>query len=399
MENKQFNTPYPYYEDDEITLKELILKIRGFYQECKQKRRGILYFSFLGALLFLLIALIKFFTQDPSYTAKIDFAGKIEYVSRQNGYQKTFASFSELMSLELQEETFSGTLLEKVKIKGKNDFLINHFIDIYKLHESWENNSNLLNGYSKDYYFSHDSIASFNTFEQKAIRDVKDLLLGFRIEGNEEKIEMDTLFNLSPSMNYYGSDAVVHQLMITTINSELSEQTVATFYQKLANNYIEEKKRIDLRSLKILADRQDSLYLDLSELEKELEILSESVQEEKQSVLKDLIKNQTLIIPDENEIVSKDLLLNIGLSTSEYSTFYSLNESTIRAYEDLYFRLENETINFIEVNKTFEPLDNSISLIDTIKSSGAIMGFFLSLFLALIYVIGNKIVQDALVDE
>ncbi len=151
-ENNQIDT-------DEISLKELVLKIKEWTTFLKSKWKIILLVSFIGAT----IGVVYAFLDKPIYKAVLTFAMEedkgggggglsgalglassfgIDLGGAGGGGAFTASNLTELMKSRLLVEK---VLLEPININGKNTTLAEYYIQINKLREDWDKKPNLKN--------------------------------------------------------------------------------------------------------------------------------------------------------------------------------------------------------------------------------------------------------------
>jgi hypothetical protein len=152
LENNQIDT-------DEISLKELILKIKEWGSFLKSKWKAILLVSFIGAI----IGVAYAFLDKPVYKGVLTFAMEEDKggggggLSSALGLASSFgidlggaggggafaaSNLTELMKSRLLVEK---VLLEPININGKTTTLAEYYIQINKLREGWNKKSNLKN--------------------------------------------------------------------------------------------------------------------------------------------------------------------------------------------------------------------------------------------------------------
>ena len=144
-------------DNDEISFKELIIKIKEWVSFLKTKKKAILTAGFIGALIGLSIALFE----KPTYKAVLTFAMEEDKgggggLSGALGLASSFgidlggsgggafaaSNLAELMKSRLLVEK---VLLEPIVIKGKTITLVEYYIQINKLRESWDKKPTLKN--------------------------------------------------------------------------------------------------------------------------------------------------------------------------------------------------------------------------------------------------------------
>jgi len=147
-------------DNDEISLKELIVKIKEWSAFLQTKWKTIFFAGFIGALIGLTIAIFE----KPTYKAVLSFAmeedkgsGGAAGLSGALGLASSFgidlggtggggafaaSNLAELMKSHLIVEK---VLLEPIKINGKIITLAEYYIQINELREAWDKKSSLKN--------------------------------------------------------------------------------------------------------------------------------------------------------------------------------------------------------------------------------------------------------------
>lgn len=157
MENQQ-HTPFNQANDsDEISLKELVLKMKEWYQFLLSQWKLIVLLAFIGAV----TGVVYAYLQKPTYKAVLTFAleeeksgggglgGAMGLASQlgidlgsSGGGAFTGANLTELMKSRLVVEK---TLLTAATINGVTKSLAEHYLDINETREGWDKIPNLKN--------------------------------------------------------------------------------------------------------------------------------------------------------------------------------------------------------------------------------------------------------------
>lgn len=164
--------------DDEISLKELILKIREWYRYLLSKWVTIVGFGILGGILGFAYA----YTKKPIYTATTTFV--LEEGEKGGGLGQ-YAGLASMVGIDLggggggifqgdnilelykSRSMIEKTLLTTVDYQGKKQLLIERYIDFNKLRESWAKKPELAK-------------ISFSSIEQRTTNNerLRDSVLG-----------------------------------------------------------------------------------------------------------------------------------------------------------------------------------------------------------------------------
>lgn len=169
--------------EDEISLKELILKLKEWYQYLLTKWRTILIAGIIGGALGLVYAFIK----KPVYTATTTFvleegdskgalgayAGLASMVGIDLGGGGGVFEGDNILELYKSRRMVQKTLLTQDTFAGKRELLIHRYIAFNKLREKWDDEPELKNiSFSIDinqFTLKHDSLIS--VFYKSIIED------------------------------------------------------------------------------------------------------------------------------------------------------------------------------------------------------------------------------------
>jgi hypothetical protein len=155
---------------DEISLKELILKIQGGYRYLRSKWLILLIAGIIGGALGLVYAMIK----KPVYIATLTFALEEKSQGNSLGSYAGLASqfginlgntgggvFSEdnMMILMKSRRMITQTLLSEINIKGKPESLADYYIHFNHLRDAWKKSSKVPDNISFPVNANPDSLS------------------------------------------------------------------------------------------------------------------------------------------------------------------------------------------------------------------------------------------------
>lgn len=155
---------------DEISLKELILKIQGGYRYLRSKWLILLVAGIIGGTLGLIYAVIK----KPVYIATLTFALEEKSQGNSLGSYAGLASqfginlgntgggvFSEdnMMILMKSRRMITQTLLSEINIKGKPESLADYYIHFNHLREAWKKSAKVPDNISFPVNANPDSLS------------------------------------------------------------------------------------------------------------------------------------------------------------------------------------------------------------------------------------------------
>lgn len=358
------NIPPPYYQDDEMTLKDLILKIQEFWRELWENKLKIVLFAGIIAVLFLL----KTRLNDTTYTAGLSFM-VAENTSGEQNFSLTNSQFdfSRIENNKITELARSGrivhqVLLKKAVINSKNDFLANHLIDLYGLHNKWEEEP-LLEIYKelhlRDFYFTRNTIDSFSQKELRALSILHELIVGNNLLSEKGMASVS-----------YNDRTEIFRLDVEALEESLSMAIMEAIFEELKRFYVNETIGRPQRTFELLSIQVDSLFQELAVAERRLAV----AKDQNRSVVSSLAS------------INMD---NLQRNADRISTEY---DEAFKNKKKIEFLLSSETPEFQIIDRTFFPVENSPSKIKAILI-GAVLGTFLSV----IFVISRKIIRDAMI--
>jgi len=242
------NQPNISSKDDEISLKEIILKVQEWWGYLLSKWRFILIVGILGGILGFVYALVN----KPIYTATTTFVLEEEGGGSALG---RYAGIASMMGVDLGvggggifqgdnifELYKSRTMIEKallseIEYQGKKQLLIDRYIDINDLRERWSENPQLA-----DLKFKLQGDQQFNRLQ--------DSILG-RIADNIKK-------------NYLDVSKPDNKLSIIEVKVQAKDEAFAkTFNNEIVKNvndfYVQTKTKKSLENLAILQHQADSV--------------------------------------------------------------------------------------------------------------------------------------------
>lgn len=238
----------PTSNTDEITLRDLILRMQAFAAEIRKRWIIVV----LSCLPFLGWFGYKAFTKPITYTAKLTFM--LNDDKGGTGIASILGSFGGLLDggsdyqlekiLEIarSRRIISSAMFDSLDLNGVNDLFANHVIRTQQLHRRWRSDK-MLNGF----LFTRNNPVQFNRQENKALL----ALYGEMIGGRGVTMPM-----LGTGLN---DDTGIMTLSIRSRDEMLSIELLNTLYQKLSAFYIEKSIQREQETLNILAQKRDSI--------------------------------------------------------------------------------------------------------------------------------------------
>ena len=257
MEEKQ-----PTY-NDEISLRDLVLKIRSFTKEVRQ----YWYIPAFCIALVLAYQTYKYLKFVPEYPASITFSvdedeggsnGGLTSILGQMGLgsvRPTRYNLDKIMALSKSRRVVENTLFYKASVGGKDDFLANQInrptyrfitdiIREYSLHNTKENTSK---GKS-DFYFTDDSLDLFDRTENEMLLALYNLIIGPPDNAKEALVSAD-----------YNEDTNIMSLSVSTTNEELSLALADRMFISLSNYYVNKAIEKQFKTYSVVSTKKDSV--------------------------------------------------------------------------------------------------------------------------------------------
>ena len=252
-ENSSNNTNF---ENDEISLKELILKIRQWYQFLLTKWKLILVMSAIGGA----IGLTYAFFQKPIYKADLTFAMEDEKsggggLSGALGLASSFGidlggggaggafSGANLIALMKSRKIVEKTLLSPVVYKGKTISLADYYIGFNQLSEGWKKNPAI-----KNIQFPVSSDRGNFTLQQDSI--LKNIFLGI-VTNNLSVAQTDKKISII-------------NVTVNSIEEDFSKEFCETLAKVTSDYYVEIKSKKSRMNVEILQKQADSIRAELN---------------------------------------------------------------------------------------------------------------------------------------
>lgn len=336
--------------NDEIQLKDILIKSSEYKTYLLKKKVAILLTSFL----FFVIGVVIAFSSDAKYNAELTFtveeqkssskAQSLSGIASQFGFDlggNASSTFSQKNIIKLLESrgVVVSTLLQNAKVNNKNDLLIEHYLEINKIKESSDKDISFHNKLT----YVHDSIS--NNIWNSIIQDQ----LSIELQSDEANI-----INLS----------------YTSINEQYAKQFVETLIDEMSKMYILHQTKQANNTLSFLQKRADSVF---SELE---------MAEEEFAKIKDI--NQR-IVKASGRLKELQLMRRVEVLNTMYLEI-------IKNLELSKITLLNQTPIINIIDKPVLPLKKE----KYSKLLFGILGAFLGGFLIMLFYIFNKLFKDAL---
>lgn len=251
----------PKKDQDEITLKDLLLGLQAYVRYCWQRKGWLLAAVLVAAA----IGVYKAYTRPAVYTAEISFMVNEEGSSSLGGVGAILgqiglgsASVSEynmdkIVELAQSRRIVAEALLDSFSLKGQMDVAANQLIRSQNVHEKWnENKDEQLH----NFYFTHNRITDFTRLENKAFKAVYNLVAGDREKGLPGLL----------SCTYDGNSTIL-RLKAVTESEDLSLFLVGRVYEALSVFYIQKATEKQEDTYEKIASKTDSVARELNSVE------------------------------------------------------------------------------------------------------------------------------------
>ena len=344
--------------NDEIQLKDILIKLSEYKEYLLKKKATIFAFSFL----LFVVGIIFAIQSRPEYTAQLTFVvedeqkgsslGGMSGIASQFGFDiggQESSTFSQQNILQLLKSrgVVEASLLQEAKVMGQSDLLIEHYLTLNEIKELWAKNQDFkgVSFHDKKTYI-HDSIIG---------------LVWHDIVENSLLVEMQS------------TDANIINLSYTSGNEEFAKQFVEVLINEMSKMYVGHQTAQASNTLNFLQNRADSVFGELELAEEEFA----RVKDINQRIVKASGRLKELQLMRRVEVLNT-IYLEI-LKNLELSKITLLNQTPI--------------INIID--KPILPLEENIKS----KSLGGILGGILGGFLSVFYFILSKLFKDVLAES
>ena len=243
--------------EDEISLKDILAEIKLWINLVKTK---ILFLFFLG-LLGGSVGFAYAYFSKPIYSAKLSFVIKRNDVGSVSGSLSGLSSLlgmgtntagssiDRVIQLAGSQSTVGKALLKSALVDGKQDLLINHYIRLEELKDSWEDDTVL----SKLSTFPINS--QYETLDyphRKAIKQVIALIVG------SEEYSIEGIL-----LREYDEKSAIINLTVEYVNEDFSIACTQAIYNELVQFYTLEALAGTSSNVNVLKNKVDSIKSEL----------------------------------------------------------------------------------------------------------------------------------------
>jgi len=342
--------------NDEIQLKDILIKLSEYKTYLFRKKFVIITISGF----FLVLGIVFAISADKKYTAELTFVvegqqgsggnlGAMSGVASQFGFDigsSSRATFSQNNILELLKSrgVVEAALMQNRKVNKTNDLLIEHYLYLNKIKDSWRKNKDIIPvSFHEILTQDNDSVSG----------DVWRSII-------EDKLVVEL----------QSDDANIINLSYTSVNDEFAKIFVEALIEQMSEMYITYQTAQASNTLSFLNNRADSVFIELE------------IAEEEFAKVKDI--NQR-IVKASGRLKELQLMRRVEVLNAMYLEI-------VKNLELSKLTLLNQTPIIQIIDKPILPLEVEAKSITALGLLGAFLGGFLSLF----FFIFRKLFKDAL---
>jgi len=246
-------------DNDEITFKELILKIQEFFRE-------VLRYWYIVLFLAVLIGGYKFY---QTYKMPINYSAKLTFMLNNDqgggnaiggfaaslglGGSKGDLNLDKIHALLKSRNIIQRGLFKKTNFNGKEDYFANHLIELYNLRDYWKKNI----PDRVDFRYNNVVIEEFSPTENSVLKGLYGMVIG--------TLNFESLLKSS-----IDDDTGIMTMMVRSTNPEFSIRFVDTLYSELGRFYIDKTIEKQQKTFEITKNRVDSIRKVLNSLQIQL---------------------------------------------------------------------------------------------------------------------------------
>ncbi|MDH3246510.1 MAG: hypothetical protein OEM26_17960 [Saprospiraceae bacterium] len=259
MQEDSPNQPV-YYQDDEITLKELILKLQEYFNELLRNWKLIA----LICVPFVAYKLYQAFKEPTVYPAELTFMvdedeggsynalggilGQFGFSANQGYY-----NLDKILEISKSRRVLQMGLAAEIELEDKQDFFANHIIRAFDMHQRWRKDTTGLS----DFRFQHMDYDRFSKLENRALKAMINLMNGTK----KQEASYQTSYNETTG---------IMKLEFDSPQESLSIHFLDTIFHRLRGYYIEKAIEKAEATYNVIKDKTDSLQNALAAAEYQL---------------------------------------------------------------------------------------------------------------------------------
>lgn len=237
-------------QGDEISLRDLILKLRSFWDEILRHWK----IPALCILVAVGFQLYKYYTFKPVYPASITFSVDEEEGGSPSGLTGILGQFGlgsvrpsrynldKILALSKSRRVIEHTLFARIEVDGQSDFLANHLIREYQLGGVVKTER------ADGFAFTHDSLPVFSRQENEMLVFLYNFIIG---PPEDPKLALVTAD--------YNEDTNIMSLFVSTTNEGLSVALAQRLFESLSDYYVNKAIEKQLKTFNIVSAKRDSV--------------------------------------------------------------------------------------------------------------------------------------------
>jgi hypothetical protein len=350
------------YQDDEITLKELLLAIGNYVKELWNNKFLII----LIAIPFIAFSVYRAKTTPLEYEAKLRFivesesgsGGMLGGLLGQFGIRRGTSGANPYQMVEVAKspDVLKEVLFQRLESED-NDFVANIIIRDYELDENWIKRFPEMKGFR----FTHDSLPAFSPIENRAFRSVMGKVLGPK---KKPKLALMSV--------RVDDETGIFTLTGKTESEPVSVALVEQTYETIKYFYEEKTLSNHRQTRDLLKSKVDSIQSVINQKQVQLARF--------QDASRGVILEEKLV---QRNILSRDIS-TLTLALGEATKSFEMADYAYRDRKPL----------FVAIDRPMPPISpEENSLLKAI-----IIGCFLGGFIGIGFIIGRKIISDALAE-
>ena len=360
MKDNQENLP----ETDEITLKQIILSGQAYYNEVWKYWKLVV----IIPIPFIIYMLYQAITTPVVYPASLTFMINEDQGGGMGGFGAILGivglggggggkyNLDKVLELARSRKIMQQVLLEKMQLDGVDDYLGNHIIRTYKLHEEWEEDTTGL----ATFFFEDADFNVFNSLENKVLKKLHVKMIGGK--------EVEGFVSSS-----FGKESGIMKLGVKTEAEKLTLILAEVVYDKLSAFYIDKSIEKQKKTFDIVEAKADSIKQLLNNTEYTLAKFKDS--NRGLTTAKDRLREQQLL---------RDV--------RGYGMLYA---ETLKNLEIADFSLKSATPFVQLIDAPIAPLEPD----GKSKILAILLGGILGGILAVAFIVIRKIIRDTMSEE
>lgn len=260
------------YEQEEITLKDIFLKVGEYITEVKMKWKLLV----LTGAVFGCVMAVKAYMQPPIYAEQLTFMMDETKGDAMPGLEllgglfggKQQDNLGKILQLFESKKIIHNTLFDSLEIDGKADVLANHFLELYTV-----------SALAQDYkYFN--LVGWKVNFPSQLEDDFRFTSTDPDLFSPQENLYLKILYEKVSGNDYVGVEPLLSSrldedtgIMTLNMKSEYEELTLGVLnniYQQLSGFFIEKSIEKQLKTYTIMKYKRDSVLTELKSKEFQL---------------------------------------------------------------------------------------------------------------------------------